>query len=56
MHKRPIKHRPSDINRRNINLDKCITKVEGAPSDYTIVSAAGKMNLYRYFRMALVYR
>mmetsp|Transcript_8674 Transcript_8674/g.8610 ORF Transcript_8674/g.8610 Transcript_8674/m.8610 type:complete len:148 (+) Transcript_8674:49-492(+) len=45
IHTRPMKHRPSDINRRNVNLDKCITKVEGAPSDYTIVSAADYMKV-----------
>jgi hypothetical protein len=38
--KRPKKHRLSDINRKNINFGKCITKIEGAPSDYTIISAA----------------
>lgn len=43
MDKRPKKHRLSDINRKNVNLNKCITKVEGAPADYTIVSAEGKM-------------
>ena len=41
MDKRPIKHRLSDINRKNVNLNKCITKVVGAPADYTIVSAEG---------------
>ena len=43
MDKRPIKHRLSDINRKNVNLNKCITKVVGAPADYTIVSAEGKI-------------
>jgi len=37
---RPIKHRLSDINRNNVNLNKCITKVENAPADYTIMTAA----------------
>jgi hypothetical protein len=46
MDKRPIKHRLSDINRRNVNLNKCITKVVGAPADYTIVSAEGKLHGY----------
>jgi len=36
---RPIKHRLSDINRKNVNLNKCITKVENAPADYTIMTA-----------------
>ena len=44
MHKRPKKHRLSDINRNNSNLNKCITKIEGAPSDYTIISAEGKLH------------
>eukprot|EP01031_Cornospumella_fuschlensis_P027833 gene27833-33614_t len=39
MHRRPKKHRLSDINRNNRNLNKCITKVENAPPEYTIVSA-----------------
>lgn len=43
MHRRPKKHRPSDINRNNVNLNKCITKIEGAPSDYTIVEEKGKL-------------
>jgi len=38
-HYRPKKHRLSDINRKNVNLHKCITKVEGAPSEYTMISA-----------------
>lgn len=38
--KRPKKHRLSDINRSNINLDKCITKVENAPAEYTLITAA----------------
>ncbi len=29
---RPKKHRLSDINRTNVNLNKCITKVLNAPS------------------------
>ncbi|RYH12530.1 hypothetical protein EON65_38075 [archaeon] len=41
MHRRPKKHRPSDINRNNRNLNRCITKVENAPPQYTIVSAEG---------------
>jgi hypothetical protein len=40
MHNRPKKHRLSDINRNNQNLDKCITKIEGAPAEYTIIAAA----------------
>ena len=48
---RPKKHRLSDINRNNINLGKSITLVENAPSDYTIISAAGKKNyIYNYIR------
>ena len=38
--RRPKKHRLSDINRSNINFGKCITKLENAPADYTIVPAA----------------
>ena len=30
MDRRPKKSRPSDINRNNINQDKCITKVDSA--------------------------
>jgi hypothetical protein len=40
MHNRPKKHRLSDINRNNQNLGKCITKVEGAPAEYTIIAAS----------------
>jgi hypothetical protein len=36
---RPKKHRLSDINRSNVNLNKCITKVINAPSEYTLISA-----------------
>lgn len=43
---RPIKHRLSDINRKNINLNKCITKVENAPPDYTIITAEGEFCFY----------
>jgi hypothetical protein len=39
MHNRPKKHRPSDINRSNVNFGKCITKLENSPADYTIISA-----------------
>lgn len=42
MHRRPIKHRLSDINRKNVNLNKCITKIENAPAEYTLLSADGK--------------
>lgn len=41
MDRRPKKHRPSDINRNNQNLHKCITKLEGAPAEYTLVAAEG---------------
>jgi hypothetical protein len=40
MSRRPKKHRPSDINRNNVNMDKCITKVDDAPAEYTLMSAA----------------
>lgn len=40
MDTRPIKHRLSDINRKNVNLNKCITKIADAPAEYTIISAA----------------
>ena len=43
--RRPIKSRLSDINRTNVNLNKCITKVEGAPADYTMVSAEDYMKV-----------
>ena len=43
-HYRPKKHRLSDINRKNVNLHKCITKVDNAPSEYTMISADGKRN------------
>lgn len=45
MHNRPKKHRPSDINRTNINFGKCITKVENAPADYTMISAEDYMKI-----------
>ena len=41
MDRRPKKLRPSDVTRNNVNLHKCITKVENAPSEYTMISAAG---------------
>jgi hypothetical protein len=41
MDRRPIKHRLSDINRKNVNKDICITKVANAPSDYQIITAEG---------------
>jgi hypothetical protein len=53
MDKRPIKHRLSDINRRNVNLNKCITKVVGAPADYTIVSAEGEIRDYIPLQMII---
>ena len=40
MARRPRKSRPSDVSRNNQNDGKCITKVEGAPSDYTMVSSS----------------
>ena len=40
MHNRPKKLRLSDVNRSNINLDKCITKVAGAPAEYTLLAAS----------------
>ncbi len=40
MSRRPKKSRQSDINRKNVNMDKCITKVEGAPAEYTMVAAS----------------
>lgn len=43
--RRPIKSRLSDIERNNVNLNKCITKVEGAPADYTMVSADDYMKV-----------
>ena len=45
MHNRPKKHRLSDINRNNVNLHKCITKVENAPAEYTLVSAVDYASL-----------
>jgi hypothetical protein len=42
MDKRPIKHRPSDINRNNVNLNKCITKFDTDIPDYTVVADEGK--------------
>lgn len=41
MDRRPKKHRLSDINRKNVNHDKCITKVSDAPADYTLLKADG---------------
>jgi hypothetical protein len=48
MHRRPKKTRPSDINRRNVNQDKCITKIEGAPADYFIPSTPEGNEKYLY--------
>ena len=44
-HYRPKKRRLSDINRKNVNLHKCITKVENAPSEYTMISADGNSDM-----------
>lgn len=41
MHRRPKKHRLSDINRNNVNLGKCITKIPDAPAEYILMSAEG---------------
>jgi hypothetical protein len=41
MDRRPKKSRPSDIFRNNVNHDKCITKIEGAPAEYTILAEEG---------------
>ena len=38
MHRRPKKSRPSDINRNNVNDGKCITKVDNAPAEYTLMT------------------
>jgi hypothetical protein len=43
MDRRPKKSRPSDIFRNNVNHDKCITKLEGSPSDYTLIPAEGEL-------------
>lgn len=45
MKNRPKKHRPSDINRNSVLQDKCITKVENAPSEYTIISSEEYMKV-----------
>lgn len=42
MDRRPKKSRLSDINRNNVNLHKCITKISGAPDDYTLIPSDGK--------------
>lgn len=42
MDRRPKKHRPSDINRNNVNLGKCITKIGAGIPDYTIVPEEGE--------------
>ncbi len=41
MYRRPKKHRPSDIFRNNLNLNKCITKLENSPPEYSFVSIQG---------------
>ena len=43
MSRRPKKHRLSDINRNNVNADKCITKVANAPSEFTMVGESDYM-------------
>jgi hypothetical protein len=43
MDKRPIKHRLSDINRNNINLNKCITKVANAPPEFEFLTVERKL-------------
>jgi hypothetical protein len=48
MDRRPKKSRLSDINRKNSNFGKCITKQEGAPADYTIMSAEGKSARFQH--------
>jgi hypothetical protein len=50
MHRRPKKHRPSDINRRNVNLNKSLHNFPGAPPDYTILTPEGAPNnIYESF-------
>lgn len=41
MDRRPKKSRPSDIFRNNVNFDKCITKLDNSPAEYTIISENG---------------
>ena len=41
MDRRPKKLRLSDVNRKNVNMNKCISKIEGAPSDFTLIAAEG---------------
>lgn len=47
MDKQPRKSRPSDINRRNINHNKCITRVPQGP-DYTFAKDLSKLSLLNY--------
>jgi hypothetical protein len=53
MHKRPKKHRHSDIHRRNLNKNVCITKIPEwfLIPDYTIESEESKhlLNLLHFF-------
>jgi hypothetical protein len=45
MDRRPKKSRPSDINRNNVNEGKCITKMENAPAEYTLMSEEDYMKV-----------
>lgn len=45
MSRRPKKSRPSDITRNNSNEGKCITKVSGAPAEYTMVGESDYMSV-----------
>jgi dephospho-CoA kinase len=49
MDRRPKKSRPSDINRNNVNLNKCITKIQGASSEYTLISGEGASFVLNYW-------
>lgn len=48
MDRRPKKHRLSDVNRNNVNMNKCITKVVDAPTEYSILSAEGTVRVMDY--------
>ena len=46
MDRRPKKKRLSDKVRRNVNLNKCITKFDANLEDYSVVPEEGKFEVY----------
>jgi hypothetical protein len=47
--RRPKKHRLSDVTRRNVNLNKCISKFQAEIPEYSIIASEGNFNLRIHF-------